>query len=246
MKWFKFYGQDYLTDSKLGSLNPFQRLMWVTLLCIASQDENKSGVLKHINEARVMALSGLNYEDMESMYGVQQNETLETFCNMGLVTWINKDTLLIKNYNKKQTQQSTSTERVAAWRERNQAKDSHTQHVTDETNVTLQSNGRVDKNRLDKREEREKPESSINFLKNIPTALIEELKTSINCSEQQIKSKATDLILYCEANGKRYKNYKAFLINALRKDFGPISEADKQRNADLHDRLLNLKKKMTV
>lgn len=150
MKWFKFYGQDYLTDSKLGSLNPFQRLMWVTLLCIASQDETKSGVIKHLSESRLVALSGLDYEDMLSMYGMQQNVTLETFCNMGLVTRIDENTIVITNYHKKQTEQSTSSERVAAWRERNKAKTSKVDEVTKETDVTLQSNGRVDKKRVDK------------------------------------------------------------------------------------------------
>lgn len=149
MKWFKFYGQDFITDSKLGALNPFQRLMWVGLLCMASQDDSKSGVLKFFEEYRLVDMLGLNYEDMQGMYGTLPNETIETFCNMNLVTRHDNNTIVITNYHKKQTQQSTSTERVSAFRARIRAKSKKSSNVTDETNVTLQSNGRIDKNRID-------------------------------------------------------------------------------------------------
>lgn len=150
MKWFKFYGQDFLTDSKLSGLNPYQRLMWVVLLCMASQDDKKSGILPFFSEARLVALSGLNYDDMESMYGMKQDVTIETFCNMGIVKWLNKNTLLVTNYHQKQTQQSTSTERVADYRLRIKAKKQDRPNVTNETNVTLQSNNRVEESRVDK------------------------------------------------------------------------------------------------
>ena len=149
MKWFKFYGQDFLTDSKLGSLHPLQRLMWVGLLCIASQDDKKTGIIKFLTEDRLMDLCGVRLEDLEAC-NVKQYVTLETFCNMRLVTCPDKNTFIITNYNKKQTQSSTSTERVAEWRVRNRAIKSNYYNETDVTNVTLQSNSRVDKNRIDK------------------------------------------------------------------------------------------------
>jgi len=149
MKWFKFYGQDFLTDSKLSALNPFQRLIWVVLLCVASQDDKKTGILKFLEESRLVELAGLNYEDMESMYGTKRGVTLETFCNMGLVTRTDTETLHVTNYYKRQTQQSTSSERVAEWRARKKGLHTIKENVTNVTNVTLQSNGRIDKNRID-------------------------------------------------------------------------------------------------
>ena len=124
--------------------------MWVVLLCMASQDDKKSGVLPFFSEARLVALSGLNYDDMECMYGMKRNETLETFCNMGIVSWLDSTTLHVTNYHKKQTQQSTSSEMVATWRAKKNGIGIVPRDVTDETNVTLQSNGRVDKSRVDK------------------------------------------------------------------------------------------------
>jgi len=146
VKWFKFYGQDFLTDSKLSGLNPYQRLMWVTILCMASQDDKKTGILKHLDEARVVELSGLNYEDMYSMYGVKKGETLVTFCDMGLVTPVTGGGILVTNYSKKQLQQTSSAERMALYR----AKKGKITDVTNVTNVTSHSDGRIEKSRLDK------------------------------------------------------------------------------------------------
>lgn len=141
MQWFKFYGQDFLTDSKIGALNPLQKLMWTALLCVASQDEERTGIIKFLTEDRLMDLCGIRIEDFENM-GMKHHVTLVTFCNMGLITMPDKDTIIITNFYKKQRQQTTSAERVRAYRERKK-------NVTDVTNVMLQGNGRVDKNRVD-------------------------------------------------------------------------------------------------
>ncbi len=63
-------------------------------------------------------------------------------------------------------------------------------------------------------------EKSASFLNDLPIEVMEEFKQKFNVSERQLKSKAEDLFNYCESHGKRYKNYKAFLKNAVKKDFG--------------------------
>jgi len=72
----------------------------------------------------------------------------------------------------------------------------------------------IDKNREDKKE------SSIYFLKEIPEETITEFIEKFKVEKSNIITKANALYDYCEAKGKRYKNYKSFLANALRKDFG--------------------------
>ena len=66
-----------------------------------------------------------------------------------------------------------------------------------------------------------------------------------DCSRPAIKDKAESLKLYCESKGKRYKNYKAFLLTALKKDF-PIRKIQfpKQEMVQevLGDRSVMLKK----
>ncbi len=66
----------------------------------------------------------------------------------------------------------------------------------------------------------EKKYSSLSFLKKIPEETINEFQEKFNVEKANIITKANALHDYCEAKGKRYKNYKSFLANALRKDFG--------------------------
>lgn len=62
--------------------------------------------------------------------------------------------------------------------------------------------------------------NSLSYLQKIPEADIKEFEEKFKCEKANIITKANALFDYCEAKGKRYKNYKSFLANALRKDFG--------------------------
>ena len=86
----------------------------------------------------------------------------------------------------------------------------------------LDTQVRLGKDRLGKDREKntDKPYSSLSYLSKIPTDDLLELSGKYDITEQQVKSKAEDLKNYCDSRGKRYKNYRAFLMNALKKDFG--------------------------
>lgn len=58
------------------------------------------------------------------------------------------------------------------------------------------------------------------YLKNIPVEDLKEYTDKFQITEAEVRSKAEDLLNWCEANGKRKKNYKAFLRNAIKKDYG--------------------------
>lgn len=64
----------------------------------------------------------------------------------------------------------------------------------------------------------ERPYASLSFLGKMPSKDLLELSEKYRILPRGIQAKATDLKLYCEAKGKKYKNYRAFLENALRKD----------------------------
>jgi len=186
MKWFKFYGQDFLTDSKLGALNPLQKLMWVGLLCIASQDDKRTGIIKFLTEDRLMDLCGIRLQDFEA-FGCNTYVTLETFCNMGLVTRIDKDTIIVTKFQEKQTQSGTSTERVAAWRNKKKLEYKPLNNVTSnmlhETNVTLHETLHVtaDKNGIDKNKESEVDKSTS------PLTAVREVKMGGEFGDIEIK-----------------------------------------------------------
>lgn len=61
--------------------------------------------------------------------------------------------------------------------------------------------------------------NSLSYLQKIPEADLEEFYKRFDCSKKAIQSKAEDLFSWCETNGKIKKNYKTFLLVALKKDF---------------------------
>ena len=94
MKWFKFYGQDFQTDPKIGYLTTPQKLMWVNLLCIASQDENHSGIIKFLTESHLRSVSGILDSPSNDDWDQSQN-TFETFEKLGLIERPDEDTIII-------------------------------------------------------------------------------------------------------------------------------------------------------
>jgi DNA-binding Lrp family transcriptional regulator len=99
----------------------------------------------------------------------------------------------------------------------------------------------------DKKKEREelspdKPENHLSYLKNIPPWDIQEFIQDYKVTEEGLKAKASDLLDWCEANGKRKKNYKAFLRVAVKKDFGKRTPQDKI----LEERIQRTRESMTA
>jgi hypothetical protein len=90
--------------------------------------------------------------------------------------------------------------------------------------------------------------ASISYLSDIPQEKLKELTETYEASTSQVKKKALDLVNYCAAKGKTYKNYHAFLENALSKDFGrraklqpKVEEVEKPLDAEALARVKALK-----
>lgn len=61
-------------------------------------------------------------------------------------------------------------------------------------------------------------ERSLSYLENFSDEEAKEIAEKYETSEEFVKRKAEDLFLYCQSKGKKYKNYRAFLLGAVRKD----------------------------
>lgn len=66
---------------------------------------------------------------------------------------------------------------------------------------------------------RRTPEKHLEYLMQIPPQDLKDLGEQLGLSTVRITSKAEELYDYCMYKGRRYKNYKSFLRNALKKDF---------------------------
>lgn len=86
---------------------------------------------------------------------------------------------------------------------------------------------------LQKPQKKENPEASVEYLRNIPEADVEAFIFQFKCGRKGLFDKARALLDYCEAHGRRYKNYKAFLRNAVRKDFGEKTDEERERDKSI-------------
>lgn len=123
--WFKFYAGEYLSDTKILILSASERSCWVTLLCLACQNEGKP--LQFLSEKQLLLMSGVS-EEIE-IFKKFEELGLVTICN-GLVT--------VKNWEKRQL--SEGALRVRNFRKRQ---------------GNGNDNDRVDKSRVDKIREEE-------------------------------------------------------------------------------------------
>ena len=77
------------------------------------------------------------------------------------------------------------------------------------------------------------PTQGIEYLSNIPFEDMSEFLQRFKATEREVKSKAEDLKLYCQRKGKTYRNYKAFLLNAMKRDFKEIDSVKKGKYGNL-------------
>lgn len=191
--WFKFYAADYLNEVKLKGVSSDRRSCLVTALCYAAVNE---GVI----DTRYMTSDILKIEAGVKLGGSEWDECGDVY------EWLVEREIGVmqghlfsfKNWFKRQESYLTGAERVRK----------HRANVTD---VTLEEN-REDKNR--------KETAHRDWLTDIPPETVKELSEKYEASTSQVKRKGEELLNYCLAKGKTYKNYRAFLENALNKDFG--------------------------
>lgn len=216
MRWFKFYGQDWLTDLKVRRLSLEDKMCFITLLCLASTAD-EGGLVRNCDEFTLIELSNLrdnpyddNNEYRRAIGCLKRYEALQ------IVTLYDNGDVTVNNFERRQGENLSNAERQKAYRERLKTKPKE----RNDSNITRynDSNARIEENRIEKNREEEKKEPSLSFLEKLPTELSTSLSEKYHISPKGIQSKATDLLLYCKQKGKVYKDYKAFLENALRKD----------------------------
>lgn len=216
MRWFKFYGQDWLTDLKVRKLSLEDKMCFITLLCLASTAD-EGGLVRNCDELTLIELSNLrqNIYDDDNEYN-RALGCLKRYEALHIVTLHDNGDVTVNNFEKRQGENLSNAERQKAYRERLKTKPKE----RNDSNVTRynDSNARIEENRIEKNREEEKKEPSLSFLEKLPEEVTSSLSEKYLISPKGIQSKATDLLLYCRQKGKTYKDYKAFLENALRKD----------------------------
>ena len=112
MKWFKFYGQDYLCDPKILALSASERSCWITLLSYGSISDN--GMITFLDEEQLMRQSGVSTigEEWDRTSGV-----LKKLEKLKMIT-LDNEVITILNWQKRQETSLTGYERVKRYREK--------------------------------------------------------------------------------------------------------------------------------
>lgn len=198
MKWFKFYGADFLSDPKTLSLSASERSCWLTLLCYGSVNDN--GVITFLSEEQLMQQAGIcvTSDEWDRTIGV-----LEKLKKLGMIENDNEVITLI-NWKKRQETNLTSYERVKRYREKKQ---------NDNAKITLEEN-RIDKKRI---EEKEDTHSKYGEFKNVLLTSEEYEKLCSVLGVPNADSLIAELSSYLASSGKRYRSHYATLQNWARR-----------------------------
>jgi hypothetical protein len=184
MKWFKFYGQDFLTDPKMKALTIYEKMCWIVLLCMANAEE-KDGIVENLSLFNLLFTADIEFD---SPFWYESFKVLDRFENLEMIKKektheagdSTKDLYRIEilNFKKRQDTNLTNAERQAKFRER------QSDDVTKVTKPRYKSNARIDKNRKEK---------NINTNTNLPPANSE--PNGLNLLRKKIHSLKTALIL---------------------------------------------------
>jgi hypothetical protein len=229
MKWFKFYGQDWMTDLKVMNMSMNDRLCLLTLFCLAST-ENKKGLIPNCDEDSLIRLAHIpNHITDEHNPAEMAKGCLKRYEALQIVTLGRNGDVTVCNFDRRQGQNLSNAERQQNYRKR--LKTTTNSRNDSNAGVRNDSNARRDKNRIEEKRERDtESHLAISYLDSIPEEEIASLMTQSSASKSDVLRKAGDLKDYCAAHGKRYKDYRAFLRNAVRRDF-PIKSSIAVKNS---------------
>lgn len=223
MKWFKFYGQDWLTDTKIISLRIEERLCFLTLLCLAST-EDKGGQVSNCDEEMIIRLTQLYENPYDTDNEVSRARGfLKNLENMGMITMITNDntgrySCVINKFQERQSSNLTGYERVKKYRENQKnsvTKPKSKRVINDNVGDVIKDNARIDKNRIEK---------------NIHNIQYGELKKVSLSSEEYTRlvdlfgQTGVDVLIfeldtYIASSGKKYKSHYATLLNWAKRKF---------------------------
>ena len=150
MKWFKFYGQDWLTDLKIMQMSMEDRLCYITLMCLASSSE-ESGLIRNCTEDVIISLSRIPdwYEEiggdnpLEAAKGV-----FGRLIKIGMITNDNADNVTVVNFAKRQDTNLTNYERVKRHREK-QRMARNKALLDDNGDNVINDNDRIEEKRIE-------------------------------------------------------------------------------------------------
>lgn len=135
--WFKFYGQDWLTDPKVISLSHTDRLCFITLLCLASASRHDDYKITGINELTLFSLAHLSWNPYESDGWGGATGVLQRLNDNAMITLGDNGDIVIKRFKDRQESNLTGYERIKRYREKAKQSKKANDNTNDNAMITL-------------------------------------------------------------------------------------------------------------
>lgn len=111
-QWFKFYGGEFLSDTKIAALSAQERICWVTLLCLSSVS-SEPGVVEYLTIETLLEKSGIHFNPYDSTEWDNCLAVLEKFSRMKMIDKSDEGRITVLNWEKRQEHNLTNAERAA-------------------------------------------------------------------------------------------------------------------------------------
>jgi hypothetical protein len=208
MRWFKFYGQDWLTDLKIRRLSTEDRLCFITLLCLASTADEK-GLVRGCDEQTLIEMTNLrqNPYDENSEYN-RAVGCLERYAALQIVTLHDNGDVTVNNFERRQGENLSNAERQKNYRERLKTKPKQ----RNARNVTRynDSNARIEENRIEENRERVYvARSSFGESRMVKLSQDEYDRLVSQLNQNAVDQLIIELDQYIASTGKTYKSHYA-------------------------------------
>lgn len=241
--WFKFYGQDWLTDPNIISVCAVDRLIYITLLCLASA-EGGSGLIKKISEYSLIKMTHL--EDIENntetvfaegvLDRLQSHGLIEIKPHVTNVTQPCDDraydrhaprdgkvtavtdvvSIVLPTYYDRQNSFLTEAERAKKYRDNKKIplKTKVKKNVTTVTQPRDERHARGEESRV----ENTIPKCAYGEFKNVKLTDVEKEKVKARYGKDEAKTLVEELSIYIKSKGKDpYKDHYAVLLGWAKK-----------------------------
>jgi len=211
-QWFKFYGGEYLSDSKIGRLTDSERSCWLTLLCMASMTDD--GIIKFLSIDDLLTKSGIKWDPYNEGAWEKCQGVLTKLSGMKMIKVdTDQSSIEITNWDKRQERTAqTPYERVKKHRENKVKIENDNENETVITKMITTEENRIEENRIDIK-------SIYSEFKNVKLTNDEFLKLTERIGEKNTNIIIEELGGYIASTNKRYASHYATLLNWARRKY---------------------------